>query len=61
MVGHRRTPGMEHRGGADAGTQVPGITGDSEQRLGGGAEQQVVDDRLVLVCERGDLGRQSED
>ena len=46
MVGHRRTPGMEHRGGADAGTQVPGIIGDSEQRLGGCAEQQIVDDRL---------------
>src|SRR3954466_12187352 len=40
---------------------MPGIGGDGKQRLGGSAEQQVVDDRLVLVSDRGDLGRQRED
>jgi hypothetical protein len=40
---------------------VLGISGDGEQRLGRRAEQQVVDHRLVLVGDRGDLGRQGED
>ena len=44
-----------------AGAEVPRIGGDGEQRLGRGAEQQVVDHRLVLVGDRGDLGRQGED
>src|SRR5207253_4364590 len=57
MVGHCRAPAVEHGGGAE----VPGIGGDGEQRLGRRAEQQVVDDRLVLVGDRGDLGRQRED
>ena len=61
MVGHRRAPGVEHGGGADAGAEMPGIGGDGEQRLGRRAEQQVVDHRLVLVGDRGDLGRQGED
>ena len=37
------------------------IGGDGQQRLGGGAEQQVVDHRLVLVGDGGDLGGQRED
>ena len=52
---------MEHGGGADAGAQAPGIGSDREQRLGRRAEQQVVDHCLVLVGDRGDLGRQGED
>jgi hypothetical protein len=52
---------MEHGGEADAGAQVSGIGGDREQRLGRRAEQQIVDHRLVLVGDRGDLGRQGED
>jgi hypothetical protein len=52
---------MEHGGGADASTQMPGIGSDREQRLGSRAEQQIVDDRLVLVGDWGDLGRQRED
>ena len=39
---------MQHCGGADAGTEVPRIGGDGEQRLGCGAEQQIIDNRLVL-------------
>ena len=61
MVGHRRAPAVEHGGGADASAEVFGIGGDRQQCLGGCAEQEVVDDRLVLVGERGDLGRQRED
>ena len=38
MMGHCRTPGMEYRGGANAGTQMPGIGCYGEQRLGGCAE-----------------------
>ena len=61
MVGHRRAPSVEHGGDADAGAEMPGIGGDGEQRLGRRAEQQVVDHRLVLVGDCGDLGRQGED
>jgi hypothetical protein len=61
MVGHCRAPAVEYRGGTDAGTQMPGIGGYGEQRLGGCAEQQIVDHRLVLIGDRGDLGRQRED
>jgi len=43
---------MEHGGSADASAEMPGIGGDREQRLGCRAEQQVVDDRLVLVGDR---------
>ena len=52
---------MEHRGSADARAEMLGIDGDREQCLGGGAEQQVVDDRLVLISDRGEFGRQRED
>ena len=38
-----------------------GIGGDREHRLGRRAEQQVVDDRLVVEGDVGDLGRQGED
>jgi hypothetical protein len=51
---------MEHGSGTNAGAQVLGISSDGEQRLGCRAEQQVVDDGLVLVGDRGDLGRQRE-
>ena len=52
---------MQHCGGADAGAEVPRIGGDGEQRLGCGAEQQIVDNRLVLISDSADLGRQRED
>jgi hypothetical protein len=45
-------------GDADAGAQMLWIGGDGEQCLRLCAEQQIVDDRLVLVGNRGDLGRQ---
>src|SRR6516162_1540384 len=61
VVGHCRAPAVEHRGGADASAEVLGIGGNREQGLGGGPEQQVVDDRLVLVGDWGDRGWQRED
>jgi hypothetical protein len=51
---------VEHGGGADASAEVFGIGSDRDQRLGRGAEQQVVDHCLVLVGDRSDLGRQRE-
>ena len=47
-------PGVQHREEADLGAQVLGVGGDRAQRLGGGAEQHVVDDGLVLVGDRGE-------
>ena len=61
MVGHRRAPGVEHSGDADPGAKMPEIGGDRHHRLGRGPEQQIVDDRLVLPGDVGDLGRQRED
>jgi len=48
---------MEHRGSADARAEMLGIGGDREQRLGGRAEQQVVNHGPVVVGDRGDFGR----
>src|SRR6516165_6081622 len=61
VMGHRRSPGVEHRSSADASAEVLGIGRDREQRLGSRAEQQVVDYCLVLVGDRSDLGGQRED
>jgi hypothetical protein len=52
---------MEHGGDADARAEMLWIGGDGEQCLGRRAEQQVVDYRLVLVGDRGDLGWQRGD
>ena len=58
---HRRAPGVEHGGDADARAQMLGVRRDRHHRLGRGPEQQIVDDRLVLPGNVGDLGRQRED
>ena len=60
MVRHRRSPGVEHGGDADARAEVLGIGGDRQHRLRRRLEQQVVDQRLVLERDVGDLGRQRE-
>ena len=54
-------PGMEDGEEADLGAEVPGIGGNGAQRLGGGGEEQIVDHRLVLVGDGGDLLRERED
>ncbi len=61
MMGHRRSPGMQHRGDADAGAEMLRVGGDPEHRLRRRPEQQVVDQRLVLEGDDGDLDRQRED
>ncbi len=52
---------MQHGGEPDAGAEVLGVGRDGDQRLGGGFEQQVIDDRLVLIGDVGDRPRQGED
>ena len=54
-------PGMQDGDEADLGAQVLRVGGDGAQGLGGGMEQDVVDDRLVLVRDRSDLLRHRED
>ena len=61
MMGERRSPGVQHQGRADLGTQMLGVGGDGEQRLGGDVEQQAIDHGLVLVGDVGDRRRQRED
>ena len=52
---------MEHGGGTNASAEMLGVRCNGQQRLGCGAEQQVVDHCLVLVGDRSDLGGQRED
>src|ERR1700751_497091 len=61
MMGHRRAPGMEHGGGTNAGAEMLGMRCNRQQRVGCGAEQQVVDHCLVLVGDWANLGWQRED
>ena len=60
VVGQGRAPAVQHGGNADAGAQMLGIAGDGEHRLGCRLEQQVIDQRLVVEGDGGDLGRQRE-
>ena len=55
MVLQGLTPGMEHRGDSDLRAQMPGVGGNSGERLSGGAEQDPIDGGLVL---EGDLAGQ---
>ena len=57
----RLTPGMEHGEEADLGAEVAGVGGDRAQRLGDGAEEQAVDDGLVLGGDLGDRRGHGED
>ena len=54
-------PGMEHAEEADLGAQVTRIAGDLQEGLGAGVKQQVVDQLLVLQCERSEFPRECED
>lgn len=48
VVGERRASGVKHGGDTDAGAQMPGISSDDLHRFRCGAEQQIIDQRLVL-------------
>ena len=54
-------PGMEHAEEANLSSKVPGIAGDLQQSCSTGLKQQVVDQTLVLQCQRSQFPRQSED
>ncbi len=60
VMGECRAPGVQDRSEADPSAEMLGIGRDSDQRLGRGLEQNVVDDGLVLVGDVGDLSRQRE-
>jgi hypothetical protein len=51
---------MQHGGDAQACAETLGVGGDGEQRLSGGFEQQIVDDRLVVISDITDRCRQGE-
>ena len=61
VVLHRLPPAVQHGDAADLGTEMARVGRDDAQRLGGGAEQDGVDRRLVLEGDRADRGRQGED
>ncbi len=61
VMGHGRAPGVEHRGHADADTEMAGISGDGHQRFRRRFEQEDIDHRLVGVSDVGDRSRQGED
>ena len=50
VLRHRRAPGVEHGGDADARAEMASVGGDGEHGLRRRPEQQVVHDRLVLFC-----------
>src|SRR5258708_17460615 len=55
------TPGMQHGEEADFRTEVTRVASDFEKCLGTGAEQQIVDDFLVLQSQCRELRRKCED
>ena len=55
MVRQVLSPGVQHAQEADFGAEMDGIGGDGAKRLGRGAKQDIVDRRLVLEGDDGDL------
>src|SRR4051794_9989140 len=55
------SPGVQHAEEANIGSETLWVPGDLDQRLGAGAEQQIVDDFLVLQCQRSQFVRQGKD
>ena len=60
MMGQGRTPGVKHGGDPDPCTQVLRVGGDGQHRLRRRAKQQVVEHRLVVEGNGGDLCGQGE-
>jgi hypothetical protein len=52
---------VQHGGEPDARAEVLGVGRDRNQSLGGDFQQQVIDDRLVVIGDVGDRPRQRED
>ena len=61
MANKSLAPGMEHREESNLCAQMLGVSRNGAQRLGGGSEQNVVDDLLVLQGNGGNRLRKSED
>ena len=53
-------PGMQDGGETDLSAEMPAISGDRRQRLGGGLEQEPIDLGLVLERDGGDRRRKRE-
>ena len=54
-------PSMQHAQEADLGAQMGRVSSDGAESLGRGAEQDIVDEALVLEGEGRDLLRHRED
>ena len=54
-------PGVQHGHQPDLGAEMPGIGSDDAQRLGGGREQDAVDDGLIVERDLSDRRRHRED
>jgi hypothetical protein len=61
VLSHRRAPGVEHGGDADARAEMASVGGDGEYGLRRRPEQQVVHDRLVVESDVGEFGGNAED
>jgi hypothetical protein len=57
MVWQGRAPGVEYSGYPDVGTEMFGIGRNRQQGLSRRFEQQLVDDRLVLIGDVADRCR----
>ena len=55
------SPRVEHAEKSDIGSQVPGMASQFEHRRGAGAEEQIVDQPLVLKDQSGEFVWQGED
>ena len=54
MMCERRSPGVQHGGEPDARAEMLGVGCNGDQGLGRDLEQQVIDDRLVVIGDIGD-------
>ena len=55
------SPRMQNAEESDPGSEMPGVGCDFKHGLGAGAEEQIVEQPLVLENESGQLVRQGED
>jgi len=55
------SPGVQDGDQPDFCAEMPGIGSDDAQRLGGGGEQDAIDDGLIVKSDLGDRRRYSED
>ena len=56
VLRHRRSPRVQNGDDGDLGAKVLGVGGDRQHGVRGGLEQEIIDQRLVLVGNGSDLG-----